>query len=309
MIGTGRRHLAFSALLIAAAWLPCLLFAALPMQTAAQPTISCPASSVASPVNATPVATPPGTPAQSVAFPASGGNLTIFAAASLTDAFNQMKTNIEQANPKVKITFNFAGSQTLVTQLTEGARADVFASANDTQMDAAVKAGVIDGSPVEFTQNRLAIVVPKDNPRHIEKPQDLANDGVTIVLAQPAVPVGQYARTSLCKMGADPATYGDDFVSKVASNVVSEETDVKAVLAKVQLGQADAGIVYTTDVTKSAAKDVQLIAIPDDVNVIAQYPIAAVKGGNQALATAFISYVLGPDGQAILHDNGFQPKP
>lgn len=308
MVRMRRQYLALSALLIVAALVQLSFVAVRSGNASAQAPITCPvgtASAAASPAAATPVPAP----AEEVAFPADGGNLTVFAAASLTDAFNDMKAQIEQANPKVKISFNFAGSQTLVTQLSEGARADVFASANDTQMNAAVKAGVIDGNPVEFTQNRLAIVVPKDNPGHIAGPQDLAKSGITIVLAQPAVPVGQYARTSLCKMAHDTATYGDDFVSKVASNVVSEETDVKAVLTKVQLGQADAGIVYTTDVTKSAAKDVKLITIPDDVNVIAQYPIAAIKDGNQALANAFIAFVIGPKGQAILHDYGFQPKP
>jgi molybdate transport system substrate-binding protein len=128
-------------------------------------------------------------------------------------------------------------------------------------------------------------------------------------LAAAGVPVGQYARTSICKMNADAATFGNDFAAKVSANIVSEENDVKAVLAKVQTGEADAGIVYTTDITPSAAQDVTQIAIPVAVNVIANYPIAAVKGGNQELANAFIAYLLGPGGQATLKSFGFEPAP
>jgi molybdate transport system substrate-binding protein len=174
-------------------------------------------------------------------------------------------------------------------------------------MKTADEKGVVDGPSSIFAKNRLTIVVPKDNPANISTPADLAKDGVKLVLAGPDVPVGQYARQSVCNMGQDTATYGDGFVDNVAANVVSEEDNVKAVLTKVQLGEADAGIVYVTDVTSDVANDVTEIAIPDEVNVIATYPIAAVKGGNADLANAFISYVLGPDGQATLQSYGFAP--
>jgi molybdate transport system substrate-binding protein len=241
-----------------------------------------------------------------VPFPA-GGEVTVFAAASLTAAFEAIAADLEAANPGLALAFSFAGSPALVTQLTEGAAADVFASADHAQMEGAVAAGVIDGEPVVFTRNRLAIVVPADNPAGITGLADLAGEDVDLVLAAPEVPVGQYAREAACRAAADPATYGEGFLEGFAGNVVSNEDNVKAVLAKVQLGEADVGIVYVTDVTPDVAADVQLIEIPDEVNVIAEYPIAPVEGGDVALADAFISYLLGPDGQATLAEFGFQP--
>jgi molybdate transport system substrate-binding protein len=175
-------------------------------------------------------------------------------------------------------------------------------------MDAAVDEGVINGDPSIFAQNRLAIVVPKDNPAGITGFADLGKDGVKLVLAADDVPVGQYGRQSICNAGADTATYGDDFVDNVAGNIVSNETNVKNVLAKVQLGEADAGIVYVTDVTPDVANDVTLIDIPDAVNIIAEYPIAAVNDGDAQSAEAFITYLLSAEGQATLESFGFQGK-
>lgn len=266
--------------------------------------IDCPPP--ASPASATPAAAPGPTDA---AFPEGGGELAVFAAASLTDAFGAMKQAIEAQHPGVTITYNFAGSQALVTQLSEGAHADVLAAASAAQMAKAQEAGVIEGPGTVFTQNRLAIVVPKDNPANIQAPADLAKPGVKLVLAQAEVPVGRYARQSICAAGADAATYGEGFVAAVGANVVSEEDNVKAVLTKVRLGEADAGIVYTTDVTPDVAPDVTLVAIPPAVNVVARYPIAPIKGGHMELANAFIAFVLGSEGQAILSAYGFEPKP
>jgi molybdate transport system substrate-binding protein len=232
----------------------------------------------------------------------------VFAAASLTASFEQIATDLEAANLGLEITYNFAGSQALVTQLTEGAEADVFASASNGQMKNAVEAGVIDGSPVVFTQNRLAVVVPADNPAGIASFADLAGD-LDLVLALPDVPVGQYARQSICTAGQDTAAYGDGFVDSVAANVVSEEDNVKAVLTKVSLGEADAGIVYTTDITADVADSVTIIEVPAEVNVVAKYPIAPVVEGDAALAAAFISYITGDEGQATLQEFGFEPKP
>lgn len=254
---------------------------------------------------ATPV--PAGRP--EIAFPEGGGELTVFAAASLTASFEQIKADLEAANPGLTITYNFAGSQALVTQLIEGAEADVFASASNAQMTNAVEAGVIDGSASVFTQNRLAIVVPKENPGGVTGPADLGKEGHKLVLAQAEVPVGQYARQAICTAGLDTATYGEGFVEAVGANVVSEESNVKAVLTKVQLGEADAGIVYTTDVTADVAEDVTLIEIPAAINVAATYPIAPVVDGQSDLAAAFISYILSDAGQATLVSFGFEPKP
>jgi molybdate transport system substrate-binding protein len=254
---------------------------------------------------APPVAEDAATPA--AAFPEEGGELTVFAAASLTDAFNSMKETLESDHEGLTITYNFGGSPTLVTQLAEGAAADVVALASLRQMDAAIEQEVIAGEATNFAQNRLAIVVPADNPADVQTPVDLAKDGLTLVVAAAEVPVGQYARESVCKMGNDETRFGEGFVSKVAANVVSEEDNVKAVLTKVAIGEADAGFVYTTDVTADVADDVLLIDIPTEVNVIARYPIAAAAGGDAELAQAFIDYVLGKDGQATLVEFGFEP--
>lgn len=262
---------------------------------------ACPAPSPVSQPEATPGSAP-----VSAIFPAKGGSLTVFAAASLTDAFQQVKQDLEREHPNLTITFNFGGSQALVTQLGEGARADVFASANVAQMNAAVGQESIAGEPVIFARNLLAIVVPAANPAGVVAPADLGKPGLRLVLAQPEVPAGRYAREAICAMGADPAVYGDQFVEHVAANVVSDETDVRGVLTKVQLGEADAGIVYVTD-AKVAGDAVEAITIPDEVNEIAAYPIAAVSGGDEALAEAFIAYLLSEEGQATLRAFGFAP--
>ncbi|HEX5498061.1 MAG TPA: molybdate ABC transporter substrate-binding protein [Thermomicrobiales bacterium] len=259
-----------------------------------------PAAPAASPAASTMAVASP------VAFATAGGDLTVFAAASLTDAFGKMKTDLEAAHPGLTITYNFAGSQTLATQLQQGAHADVFASANDAQMQAAQADGSIVGAPAPFVRNKLVIVTPLANPAGIAAPADLAKPGLKLVLALPAVPAGNYARQAICRMGADPAAYGADFASKVSANVVSQEEDVRAVLTKVQLGEADAGIVYVSDAIAVKGK-VRQVAIPDAVNPTATYPIAAVAGGDERLAAAFIAYVLSPQGQQTLADYGFTP--
>ncbi len=240
------------------------------------------------------------------AFPEDAGTLTIFAAASLTDAFTAIERDLEAGNPGLDIVYNFAGSQALATQLAQGAAADVFASANLAQMDAATANGNVAGEPVVFVRNELAIVVPAANPAGIETPADLARDGIKLVLAGPEVPAGRYAREAICLMGGDAATYGSGFVEGAAANIVSEEEDVRDVLAKVELGEADAGIAYASDAL-AGGEAVATIAIPAGVNRIADYPIAAVAGGDEALAETFIGYVLGPDGQAALAEAGFAP--
>ena len=263
-------------------------------------------SALSSPTASSSVAATPTVSTSAAEFPSEGGSLTVFAAASLTDAFGRIEADLEAANDGLDIAYNFAGSQALVTQLREGAEADVFASANAAQMEAAVDNGSIAGEPVTFVRNRLAIVVPVDNPAGIEAPADLADDGIQVVLAQPDVPVGRYARESLCLMGQDEAGYGEGFVDRVAGNVVSEEEDVRDVLARVQLGEADAGIVYVSDVA-AAGDAVRLIEIPNEQNVVATYPIALVEGGDEALGAAFVSYLVSPPGQATLEEFGFEP--
>ncbi|GAB1470902.1 molybdate ABC transporter substrate-binding protein [Chloroflexota bacterium] len=232
--------------------------------------------------------------------------LTVFAAASLTDAFTELGTNFQTANPGVTVTFNFAGSQTLRTQIEEGAPVDVFASANTKEMDTLVSSNFIAGdAPQIFLTNKLVIILPSDNPAAIAKLKDLANPGLKLVLAAEEVPVGKYSRQALDLMNG---SFGADFKDKVLANVVSNEDNVKQVVAKVQLGEADAGIVYTSDAV--AAPELKSIEIPAELNTIAKYPIAPlVSSEHSELAQAFIQYVLSSEGQAILAKWGFGPTP
>lgn len=243
--------------------------------------------------------------------PASGSNqpvkLTVFAAASLKGAFSDIGKAYSRQHPNVTVTFNFAGSDTLAQQILQGAPADLFASANASQMDVVVKSGDIVGSGVKtFAHNRLVLIYPAANPAHIQTLQDIARPGIKIDLAAQSVPVGQYALDFFAKASADPS-FGATYKSSVLKNVVSYETDVKAVLAKVTLGEADAGIVYTTDAASATGK-VGTIAIPDALNSIAMYPVGVVKSGQQAAAAqSLLGYIVSPDGQATLASYGFLP--
>jgi len=230
--------------------------------------------------------------------------LNVFAAASLTDAFNEIGKNFEAVNSGVTVIFNFAGSQALQTQIEEGAPADVFASANETEMDTLVTGSfVAQDAPQVFLHNKLVVILPANNPAALEKLEDLAKPGIKLVLAAKEVPVGKYARRALDTMNGQ---FGNDFKNKVLVNVVSNEDNVKQIVTKVQLGEADAGIVYTSDAV--AVPDLKTIEIPTELNVTAQYPIAAlIKSANADLATAFIEYVLSSDGQAVLQKWGFAP--
>jgi len=233
------------------------------------------------------------------------GHLTIFAAASLTDAFKEIAANIEPANPATKLQFNFAGSPTLRTQLAQGARADVFAAADEPNMRGAQQDGSIAAEPRIFVHNLLVVIVPAHNTAGIITLEDLAKPRIKLVLTNKDVPVGNYARQSLAKMSQDPS-FGSQFAARVLANLVSEETNVKQVVAKVQLGEADAGIVFASDVTPAVRRAVKVIEIPNPFNVIARYPIAVVKGAqNEAGARAFIEYVLSRAGRAILTRHGF----
>lgn len=235
--------------------------------------------------------------------------LTVFAAASLTESFTEIGKQFEAENPGVKVTFNFAGSQQLRAQLDQGAKADVFASANTKEMTTAIISGtlVVSGTQRTFVTNRLAVILPKSNPGKITALADLARPGLKLDFADPSVPVGQYALDVLAKMSQD-AAYGATFKDKVAANVVSREDNVKAVVSKVQLGEADAGIVYTTDVTPGAAKDLTTLEIPDKFNVIATYPIAPLKNASEPkLASQFVEWVLSFRGQQVLAQYGFIP--
>jgi molybdate transport system substrate-binding protein len=222
------------------------------------------------------------------------GTVTVFAATSLTDAFTKIGTQFEQANPGVTVKFNYNGSSSLATSITQGAPADVFASAAQQNMNTVTSASLTSGTPKVFARNTGEIMVDKGNPDHINSVSDLANPAVKVVVCAPQVPCGAVA-TAIFK-NAD-----------VTVKPVSEETNVGGVVTKVTLGEADAGIVYVTDVKANAAKATG-VPIPAGQNDITNYPIAELKNAPDATAaTAFINYVLGSQGQQVLASFGFMP--
>ena len=232
--------------------------------------------------------------------------LVVYAASSLTEAFQKVGAAFEAEVPNVRVVFNFAGSSTLRTQLEAGARADVFASADEQQMELAVEAGLVDGGPFRLAENRLTVAASTLS-TSVESLTDLAEPGVKVILALPQVPVGAYARQALTRMDT-AGSYGPDFLARVLANVVSEETNVREVLAKVSLGEADAGIVYATDVAARSDDRLRTVSIPDEVNVTAIYPVALLREGERSeLGSVFIAYLLSPEGQAILSAHGFNP--
>ncbi|MFH1186461.1 MAG: molybdate ABC transporter substrate-binding protein [Chloroflexota bacterium] len=230
--------------------------------------------------------------------------LTVFAASSLTDAFTEIEAAFEAANPGVEVVFSFSGSQMLRRQIDAGASADVFASANMEEMDALVGAGLVSpDAPRVFLTNQLAVILPASNPAGLHDLPDLARPGLKLVLAAEDVPIGSYTRRVLEMMNRP---FGADFNRRVLANVVSNEDNVKQVVAKVLLGEADAGIVYSSDA--DAAAGLRTIEIPPDLNVIAEYPIAVLASSTHAaLAQRFVEWVLSPAGQAVLQAWGFGP--
>ena len=219
--------------------------------------------------------------------------LNVFAAASLTEAFTRLGGQYTAAHPGVKVTLDFAGSNDLVTQLRQGAPADVLATADTTNMD---KAAGLTGQPLAFAANKLVIAVEPGDPKHITGLADLARKDLKVVLAAPEVPAGKYAAEILTGAGA-------------TVQPVSLEVSVKGVVTKVSLGEADAGIVYVTDIDAAQGK-VEGVAIPDDQNVIATYPIATLdEATSQDDAQAFVDLVLSAQGQKVLAEYGFLPAP
>ena len=221
------------------------------------------------------------------------GSLTVFAAASLTEALNDLKTQLVADHPGLNLTYNFAGSQTLVTQLQQGGPGDVFGSADERNMQRALDAGLVEPAR-PFASNKLEIAVAPGNPKNIRGLADLARPDVVVVLEDPSVPAGNYTRQALSRAG-------------VTVKPKSLELDVKAALAKVSSGEADAAVVYVTDV-KAAGSKVTGVPVPDDQNVVAQYPIAVVKASdNVDAARAFVDEVVTGSGQQVLKDHGFLP--
>jgi molybdate transport system substrate-binding protein len=220
------------------------------------------------------------------------GTVTVFAAASLTTAFTELGTDFEKAHPGSTVTFSFAGSSDLVSQLTAGAPADVFAAADETTMHKAVTAGVTSGDPVDFATNGLAIAVPPGNPAHIRRWADVTRPGVKTVACAPQVPCGAATAAVEASTGVRPTP-------------VSQESSVTDVLGKVSSGEADAGIVYVTDV-KRAGRSVESVPFPEAAHVVNTYPIVAIAQGHDAEGgRAFIAYVTGAQGRKVLEAAGF----
>jgi molybdate transport system substrate-binding protein len=229
--------------------------------------------------------------------------LTVYAASSLTDAFGELKTNFEEEHPGTEVQLNFAGSSTLLTQLEQGAPADVFASADEAKMDDAVSDGLAQ-APQTFARNRLTVILPAGNPAGIASYRDLAKPGITLVLAQDGVPVAQYAKESLTKANA---VYGSGFSEGVLSNVLSREADVKAAANRVAVGDADATIVYTSDATPELRERVETVEIPEELNVVATYPITVLEEARSPeLAQQWVDLVLSDEGQRVLESYGFE---
>ena len=229
-----------------------------------------------------------------------GRELTVFAAASLRDAFGKLGESFERAHPGVHVRFNFAGSQELRTQLENGAPVDVFAAADFKQFDAARGGGLV-GAPKVFATNEPVIVVPRSNPAKVTGLADLPKVS-RLVIGTPEVPIGTYTLQILDKARAK---YGADFRNRVEAKVVSRELNVRQVLNKVSLGEADAGIVYRTD-ARSAKDTVQVIDIPADLNVVAEYPMSStLRAPSPDLAKAWVELVTGPTGQTTLGEFGF----
>ncbi len=230
---------------------------------------------------------------------AAAQTLTVFAASSLTESFEEMATVFEAQHDVVKVQLSFDGSSTLATQITQGAPADVFASADEAQLQVVVDAGLAVNTPERFATNRLVVITTLDGP--VKGLENLAEPGILLVLAAPEVPVGSYAREALGKMNR---VYGTNFSERVLNNLVSEESNVRQVALKVELGEADAAIVYKTDA--AVAENVKTIPIPDDLNVLGHYPVVALTESDEPdLAQAFMKLVRSEEGQAVLKKHGF----
>jgi molybdate transport system substrate-binding protein len=259
------------------------------------------ATPTVAPTAAAPTATVPAPTATEVPV-----TLNVFAASSLKAAFTDIGNAFQASRPSVTVTFNFAGSQQLAQQINSGAPVDVFASANQAQMKVVTDGGRADAAAAKvFAKNRLVVIFPSDSATPLTDLHDLEKSGLKLVLGAKDVPVGQYALNFLDSAATD-SSFGADYKTAVLANVVSYEENVADVLTKVALGEADAGIVYLTDISGDNASKVSKLDIPDNLNVIATYPIVALNDStNASVAADFVAYVLSADGQAIMAKYGF----
>lgn len=227
--------------------------------------------------------------------------LAVYAAASLMPAFNALKPEFQKSQPGQAVRFNYGASSSLRTQIEQGAPAEVFASADHAQMQPLVASHLV-LPPHTFARNRLVVVVPAGNPGKIRTLRDLTRPGLRLVATAETVPIGRYTRQVLEKLSR---MLGADFARRFEANVISRELDVRSVLSAVELGEADAAMVYETDARSS--RRVRSLPIPDRANVRAEYPIAVVAGSrNRAGAEAFVRFVLSAGGQRVLRRYGFR---
>ena len=239
--------------------------------------------------------------------PASARTLQVFAAASLMDAFHELGRQLEKSQPGLTVRFNFGGSQQLAIQLEQGAAADVFASADERWMTYVSERGLIRDTAQVFARNQLVVIVPNTNPARIRKLQDLSRAGVKLVIGADAVPVGRYSRQALQLLARDPS-FGGDFATRVLRNVVSEEENVKSVAGKVQLGEADAGVVYRSDVTPAVARFLKVMQLPESAQITPSYWVGIMGSATEFNgARAFLELMLSPQGQQVLQKRGLMP--
>lgn len=234
-----------------------------------------------------------------------GGTLTVLAASSLIDAFGELANRFEEQNPGVEVRQSFESSSTLLAQIQQGAPADVFASAAEEEMDTAVKDGLVEGEPEIFVKNREVVMVPKGNPANIRRFRDVAKPGLKLVLAGKDVPAADYALQILGKANKE---YGADFEKDVLSNVVSRESDVRASVNRVVVGDADATFGYASDYTPDIRDRVKIVPIPPDLNIVATYPIATLDDAKTPeLARKWVELVTSEEGQRVLRKWNFEP--
>lgn len=250
----------------------------------------------------------------SPAAPASGGgaaaaprvDLVVYGAASLTDALQQVATAYEAAHPTIRVRLEFDASSALRAKIEQGAPADVFASADTANADALAEEGLA-GAAVPFAGNRVALIVPTGDPGDIHTPADLARPGLRIIAADDKVPIAVYATRMIARLAALPG-YPADYAARIAANVISKEQDVRAVLAKIELGEGDAGFVYATDI--AVASGVTRIPVPDAAQVAATYAAVTIRASSHPEAAAeFLRWLTSSPAQRILQDAGFVPPP
>jgi molybdate transport system substrate-binding protein len=229
----------------------------------------------------------------------------VFAASSLIDAFGELGETFEKQNPGVEVRQSFESSSTLLTQIQQGAPADVFASASEDEINTAMKDELIAGKPRIFVKNREVVMSPKSNPANIQSLRDVAKPGVKLVLAEDGVPAADYALEILDKANGE---YGGSFKKNVLSNVVSREADVRASVNRVVVGDADATFGYASDYTPDVRDRVKVVPIPENLNIVATYPVAALKEAKDpALAQKWVDLVTSAEGQRVLEKWGFEP--